>query len=194
MQINQNIIEGCISQNRTCQEMAYKHFYGYLIAVGNRYLNDTNDVKLMVNETFFKAFAKIDSYNKDIVFEVWLRRIMINNCIDFLRKTKKVRFHETNVEDFGNTNYESNTINYAEFSIEANHLKNMLLQVPETSRKVFCLFAIEGYSHKEISEILEINEGTSKWHVNNARKILKKEVIDYNVAQNKPINYLTKVQ
>ncbi len=184
MQISAEILEGCINNKSLCQEIVYKNYYGFLIAIGNRYLNDNSDVKLMVNETFFKAFTKIHLYNKEILFEIWLRRIMINNCIDYLRKNKKIKFNETSVEninDFGTT---SNSINYAELKIEATHLQNLLIQVPETSRKVFCLFAIEGYTHKEIAELLQINEGTSKWHVNNARKVLKNLLEQYNDAQN----------
>jgi RNA polymerase sigma-70 factor (ECF subfamily) len=186
MSINKAILEGCINYNKHCQEQVYQHYYGYLLTIGNRYIADIDDSKLMVNESFFKAFTKIDQYDISIPFEIWIRRIMINNCIDFLRKNKKEKYTIPlqNHEIYYATNSES----YAEINIASEYLEKLLLSVPSTSRKVFSLFAIEGYSHKEISELLEINEGTSKWHVNNARKILKEKLSEY-VKKNKVTVY-----
>jgi RNA polymerase sigma-70 factor (ECF subfamily) len=145
-----------------------------------RYLEEVNDVKLMVNESFFKTFTKMDRYDSNIPFEIWIRRIMINNCIDFLRKNKKEKLH-TSLSDahYNETSIQGPTLNYVELQIETKHLEGLLKKVPETSRRAFCLFAIEGYSHKEIGELMEINEGTSKWHVNNARNILKLQLHEY---------------
>ncbi len=180
MSVSKEILEGCKLQNATCQEMTYTHYYGFLMSVGLRYIEDSSDVKFMVNESFFKAFTKIEQYDITIPFEIWIRRIMINTCIDFLRKNKNEKFNISLSNQVENYVVQQNSvINYAELSIEKNHLANLLKKVPETSRKVFSLFAIEGYSHKEIAELLQINEGTSKWHTNNARQILKAQLSEY---------------
>jgi RNA polymerase sigma factor (sigma-70 family) len=180
MSISKEILEGCKLQNATCQEMTYTHYYGFLMSIGLRYIDDTSDVKFMINESFFKAFTKIEQYDITIPFEIWIRRIMINTCIDFLRKNKKEKFNVSfNSEIANNITDQNSVINYAELNIEKNHLANLLKKVPETSRKVFSLFAIEGYSHREIGELLGINEGTSKWHTNNARQILKAQLSEY---------------
>jgi RNA polymerase sigma factor (sigma-70 family) len=175
MTISNDILEGCKNNNSTCQELLYKHYYGFLLAIGLRYINDQSDARLVTNESFFKIFTKIAKYESHIPFEFWIRRVMINTCIDFIRKNKKEKFKvELTAENQDHYFDHQSTINYAEVYIEAGHLTNLLQSVPETSRKVFYLFAIDGYSHKEIGTLLEINEGTSKWHVNHARQILKK--------------------
>lgn len=176
MSIGKEILEGCKNNNNTCQELVYKHYYGYLLAIGYRYISDTNDAKLMVNESFFKAFTKMEQYDINIPFEIWIRRIMINSCIDFLRKGKKDKFNVALSSDSEHFFTENNSISYAEINIESQHLEALLEKVPETSRKVFYLFAVEGYSHKEIATLVDINEGTSKWHVNNARRLLKEQL------------------
>jgi RNA polymerase sigma factor (sigma-70 family) len=175
MTISNDILEGCKNSNNTCQELLYKHYYGFLLAIGLRYINDQSDARLVTNESFFKIFTKIKQYDNHIPFEYWIRRVMINTCIDFIRKNKKEKFKvELNNENQDYYLHNRNSMNYAEVHIEAGHLTDLLRSVPETSRKVFYLFAIDGYSHKEISSLLDINEGTSKWHVNHARQVLKK--------------------
>ncbi len=189
MSLSKDVIEGCIHNNRTSQEVTYQHYYGFMLSIGLRYIDDYNDAKLMVNESFFKVFTKIKQYDTHIPFEVWMRRIMINTCIDFLRKNKKQKFNISLAEEKNQYQVEQlSTINHTEAHVEKAALDAMLLKVPETSRKAFCLFAIDGYSHKEISDILGINEGTSKWHVNNARKILK-SLLQLVVKKNEKKNY-----
>jgi RNA polymerase sigma factor (sigma-70 family) len=180
MPVSADILKGCVNQNNTCQELVYKHYYGYLYSIGLRYIEDISDTKLMVNESFFKAFTKINQYDFAVPFEIWIRRIMINNCIDFIRKNKKEKNKISLSDAYDNTLATQQTIiNYAELQIETSYLQSLLQKVPETSRKVFYLFAVDGYSHKEISEVMDINEGTSKWHVNNARRILKGQLTEY---------------
>jgi RNA polymerase sigma-70 factor (ECF subfamily) len=157
--------------------------------VGNRYLDELNDVKMLVNESFLKAFTKIDSYENSIPFTYWLRRIMINTCIDHLRKYKKEKYTvPIELENEYAAVQQNADISEVEGKIEAAYLHQILELVPNTSRKVFFLFVLEGYSHKEIATMLEINEGTSKWHVNNTRTILKKHLLHLD-AKNKKTSY-----
>ncbi len=179
MALSNQILQGCLNQDRTCQEIVYKKYYGMLVTVGMRYFQDLNDAKVLVNEAFFKIFTKIDSYNTSIPFESWITRIMVNTSIDYWRKIKKVKFNEKNVPEYFDEPMPNSSGTIAE-KIEAEYLIQLLQQVPEVSKKVFLLFAVEGFSHREISEILKINEGTSKWHVNNARKILKELILNSN--------------
>jgi RNA polymerase sigma factor (sigma-70 family) len=187
--IDQKILDGCRQQSKYCQEQVYRHYYNFLIMVGNRYVSELNDVKMLVNESFFKAFTKIESYENHIPFAYWVRKIMINTCIDYLRKHKKEKYTVPIELENGHSTINSHTdINYVESNIESAYLKQMLQLVPDTSRKVFFLFVIEGYSHKEIAHMLDINEGTSKWHVNNTRTILKAQLKNIQ-ANNKKIFY-----
>lgn len=177
MAINQTILEGCIAHQAKSQELAYAHYYGYMLTVGMRYVDDVNDAKMLINESFFKAFTKIAQYNITIPFEIWIRRIMINTCIDYLRKNKKTKFNITLTNAVvSTTEAYLYTKNEADSNIETAYLTRLLNTVPETSRKAFYLFAVDGYSHKEIGQLLGISEGTSKWHISNARKILQQKI------------------
>ncbi len=180
MTVSIDILNGCRNNKSTCQETVYQQYYGFMYSIGKRYIDETNDIKHLVNDSFFKAFTKITQYNTEVPFEVWLRRIMINTCIDFIRKNKKEKAVQLVADDYVLENNNTTvSINYSEIQIEKEHLTNLLLKVPDMSRKAFYLFVIDGYSHKEIGELLGINEGTSKWHISNARMLLKAQLTNY---------------
>ena len=127
-----------------------------------------------MNQGFMKIFKGLKKYPREIPFEAWIRKIMINTIIDEYRKTKKytemIELTDKPLEvEPGN----SISTNEAEQYFDAEQLLVMINDLPPLSNKVFNLFAIDGYSHKEISDLLGIREGTSKWHVSNARKLLK---------------------
>lgn len=180
MSISPDLLQGCLSNNRHCQKQLYEQYYGFLAGVCSRYIQDMSEVRHLVNDGFFKILTKIDKYDTAIPFEVWIRRVMINTVIDYFRKTKKEKKLVVLQEEPALAGHQHHTgINYAEIQIEAGHLETMLRQVPDISRKVFNLFAIDGYPHREIAEMLGITEGTSKWHVSNARQILKSQLAGY---------------
>lgn len=187
MALSENILNGCIHRDKTCQEIVYQQFYGMLLAIGMRYFNDVNDAKFLVNEAYFKIFTKIESYNQAIAFEGWITRVMVNTCIDHWRKTKKIKINEINVSEYFE-NPKDSTANEIGLKIESEYLINLLQQVPDVSKKVFLLFAVEGFSHREIANLLNINEGTSKWHVNNARKILKSLILKLTSEKKNVVN------
>jgi RNA polymerase sigma factor (sigma-70 family) len=180
MSLHPDILRGCLENNRQCQKQLYDQYYDFLMGVCYRYAPNNGDARFLVNEGFFKILTKIDRYDKIIPFEVWIRRVMINTIIDAFRKNKKEKQLVVLQEEPALASHQQHAdMNYAEAHIEAVHLQKMLQKVPDVSRKVFNLFAIDGYSHKEIAELLNITEGTSKWHVSNARQLLKAQLISY---------------
>lgn len=172
MAINKDILEGCLSNNRQCQKILYEQYFPFLMGVCYRYVPDMNEARFLVNEGFFKILTRLEKYDTHIPFEVWIRRVMVNTVIDHFRKNAK-RKQMVVLQDEIKQNNAASDMNYAEAEVEAEHLQLMLQQVPEVSRRVFNLFAIDGYSHKEIAALLQITEGTSKWHVSSARQVLR---------------------
>lgn len=168
------IIKGCTLGNRKDQERLFKHFYGKMLAVCMRYTKDKDSAQEVVQEGFIKIFDKLSEFDFKGSFEGWIRRIMVNASIDATRKLKRspIRTDETYLfvekEDEGNFDLEQLTKLKAEFAIEA------IQQLSPGYKAVFNLYVIENYTHKEIGEILNISEGTSKSNLAKAKMKLKK--------------------
>lgn len=136
-----------------------------------RYLKSKEDAEEIVSDGFIKVFQNLNSFvYKDLKsFEAWIRRIMINECLMFLRK-KKIIFQDENtalhVESESKTDH----------NLEAEELYDLILSLPSGYRTIFNLYTIEGYSHKEIAKMLNISEGTSRSQLTKARMALKEMV------------------
>lgn len=176
MLISKALIKSCIANDRRAQLQLYKDCYAILMSVCLRYEKNKEDAEELLNMGFLKIVTNLEKYQTKVPFEAWIRRIMINTIIDQYRKNKKKNeaIEYTNFED---QNYDKHfDFNLADKNFDAENLQLMINQLPETSRKVFNLHVIEGYSHKEISDELGISVGTSKWHVSNARTLLKEMI------------------
>lgn len=127
-----------------------------------------------VNEGFLKIINNLSKYSPDTPFEAWIRRIMINTLIDDFRKNRKVHELIEN-QDFTDTDNHAGLVDFntADLQFEAGQLEAMIRALPPMSQKVFNLFAIDGYGHLEIGELLGISDGTSKWHLSFARQRLR---------------------
>jgi RNA polymerase sigma factor (sigma-70 family) len=175
MDIQPQLIALCIKQDRRAEYELYKLSYSYLMGICMRYSRDRDTASEMLNMGYLKILTNLSSYRPEVPFKSWIRRIMINTLIDEYRKNRKDRENLTYVESyFDNTDYSDvnealSRLNYANILEHIEHL-------PEATRKVFNLFVIDGFSHREISEVLGISEGTSKWHLNSARQKLKEQI------------------
>lgn len=181
--IEQNIIEDCKKNNRRAQEKLYEWCYVKLMPMCARYHKNDEDARHVLNIGFVKICKNLHKIG-DAPFEAWVRRIMKNTIIDEFRKTKNY----TQLVDFKETDREleikSVKVENSVWSkLETDILMGMLKRLPDVSRKVFNLFVIDGYSHREIGDMLEMSEGTSKWHLSNARKLLKEMVIKLQKAE-----------
>lgn len=176
MLIDQELIQRCIAQERRAQHELYKKCFSILMSVCIRYEKNRTDAEALLNMGFLKIVTKLDKYQTSIPFEAWIRRIMINTVIDEYRKNKKEQetIEYTDFEDY----HYNRSIDYnaADKLFDAEELQIMINDLPTVSKRVFNLHVIDGYSHKEISDMLEISVGTSKWHVSNARKLLKERI------------------
>lgn len=183
MEISKEILDGCKANKRKAQFLLYKQCYSILLSVCLRYESNKEDAEFLLNQGFLKIVTKIESYKGDRPFEAWIRRIMINTIIDDYRKHNKDR-NIIQFKDILNDGTENEWVEYnvADLNFEAEELLGFIEKLPAESKKVFVLYAIDGYAHKEIAEMLDISDGTSKWHVSFARKKLR-ELIAQSIEQ-----------
>lgn len=176
MQINQELLDRCRKQDRRAQNELYKACYGPLMAVCLRYEKNKEEAGILLNESFFKILTKLDLYQRDVPFEAWAKRITINTIIDELRRRRRDRLELVESMEF---NLPLNTMDYneADQKFDAEELVEMIRKLPPVTQKVFNLYVVDGYSHKEISDMLSMSEGTSKWHLSHARKTIKEMLV-----------------
>ena len=155
--------------DRRAQLELYQLCYPVLIGTARRYRKNEEEHKTLVNNAFMKIIQNLDKY-QDIRFFSWIKRIITNEIIDDFRRTKNYHtFYQHDALIEGNDGVHPE----AEYELNQAHLNMMLLQLSEPTRVVFNLFVVDGYSHREIGELLGISEQTSKWHTKVARKKLK---------------------
>lgn len=178
MIIDAEILSRCLKNDQRVIKQLYEHCFRKLMPLCVRYHTNNEDARSSLNIAFVKIIDNLEKLDlEQINFDAWSRRIMSNTLIDEYRKRKKHEEHylkketerelDTNAENAKNDGVES--LNY-EF------LLKLIQLLPESTRIVFNLFAIDGYSHTEIVEQLNIPLGTSKWHVSNARKLMKEYI------------------
>ncbi|OJU74545.1 MAG: hypothetical protein BGO09_02830 [Bacteroidetes bacterium 47-18] len=169
------IVEGCMKNERAAQERLYKMFYPKMMAMIRRYYSDEMIAEEIINNGFLKAFKHITSFGFKGSFEGWLRKIMFRSVSDYSQIQNKYRDNVVLMEkDALLPRAHSHNLYY-------NDLMKLVEQLPEATRVVFNLFVMENYGHKEIAELMHISEGTSKWHVAEARKLLKAKIEKLNL-------------
>lgn len=175
MIVQPQLIALCIKQDRKAEYELYKQLYSYLMSICMRYSRDKDTASEILNLGYLKILKNIGTYKPEIPFKAWIRRIMVNTLIDEYRKNKREKAHIAYVEEyFDSTDYSD--VNEALGKLNCSQIHEEINKLPEAAKRVFCLFVIDGYSHKEIGEMLSISEGTSKWHLNAARQKLKEQV------------------
>ncbi|PCJ63905.1 MAG: RNA polymerase subunit sigma-24 [Bacteroidetes bacterium] len=167
----QQLITGCIQQDRRSQNELYKKYFPLMSSVARRYTQDDSEAIDKLNGGFFKVLQNIEKYDSQYALATWIRNVLVNHLIDEFRKEKKyiANIHLTDYTDV-NPGVEYNE---GELRLGEKELRAMLGKLPDVTQKVFNMFAIDGYKHREIGDYLGISEGTSKWHVSDARKRLK---------------------
>lgn len=173
---NQNSIENWVSRAAEGDQKAQRHIYnelsGVLYSICLRYMGNEDDAKDVFQEGFVKLLDSLKMFRFDGSFEGWAKRIMVNMALTHLRKRKPMAGIE--IENSEEITYDQDVLS----KMSADHLLRLIRELPDGYREVFSLFAVEGYSHKEIAEMLNISEGNSKLRMNRARKMLQTRVIE----------------
>lgn len=168
------LIKGCRRQDPKSQRELYQLWASKMLGVCFRYIKDRNEAESVMVGGFLKIFEKIEQFNGEGNFESWMRRIMVNEALMYLRKYKKTFMVVDAEEAAKEVSYQN-----AEQQLQADDLLAMVRQLPDGYRTVFNLYAIEGYSHKEIAEQLEITESTSKSQLSRARNLLQQFIAQH---------------
>ncbi len=165
------LIEGCRRNNRQAQKAVYEKWAGKMMAVCCRYIKDRMEAEDVLVTSFTKVFERIGQYKGEGSFEGWLRRVVVNEALTYLRRNKSM-YLETNLEEA------SHTADWGalENKLEADDLLMLVATLPSGYRMVFNLYAIDGFSHKEIAERLGITESTSKSQLSRARTFLQEKL------------------
>ncbi|KAA3630719.1 MAG: sigma-70 family RNA polymerase sigma factor [Bacteroidetes bacterium] len=161
------LIKGCIDNDRRCQEILYKKYFPAMMRMCMRYTKDPEVALEIINNGFLRVFQKMHTYAFKGSFEGWIRRLVFHSLADhFKRTSKSIRFLDINDKDGPTSESVLNKLYYEDIVALIEHLKG-------TAKEVFWLFAVEGFSHAEIGDKLDISPGTSKWYLSEARKKLK---------------------
>ena len=160
------LIKLAVENNRHAQHLIYSRFSPKMLSVCRRYIKDLQQAEDIMITAFMKVFSNLRNFEHKGSFEGWIRRIMINESISFIRVQKKVSF----IEDESYYEERHNNIE-SQFSLE--DIQFLIDNLPDGYRMVFNLYCVEGFKHQEISAMLGINEGTSKSQLSHARKMLQ---------------------
>ena len=163
------LIRGCLRNDRRCQKLLFEKYSPDMMAICMRYSRDRDDAKDILQDSFIKVFSKFDLFTGDGTIRGWIQSIVVRTAIDHYRKQQREHKNIVSEDDY----WESGENAEIEADLAAEEIVKIIQNLPHLQRTVFNLFAIEGYSHKEIAEELEITEGTSKWYLCEARKTLK---------------------
>lgn len=162
----------CRSGERKAQELLYKQLASKMMGVCMRYATDRMEAEDMLQNGFIRVFQKINDYRGEGSFEGWVRRIMVHSSIEYYRKHHRM-MQAVDMDEID----EPSANPLAAARLDANDLIALIQQLAPGYRIVFNLYAIEGYSHREIGEIVGITEGASKSQLSRARAILKEQVV-----------------
>ncbi len=162
------LIAGCLREERWAQKQLYETYYGKLLGVCLRYSNNSEDARDILNEGYVKVFRYLERYKVGTSLECWMRRIMINTSIDYYRKEMRHRSDDIEAAQYKIAEDNDVVSNYS-----AQEILKVIQVLPPAYRAVFNLYAIEGYSHKEVAESLGITESTSRSNLVKARVKLK---------------------
>ena len=169
-----DILAGCIKGKQSAQRELFERYSRLLLAVCNRYAENIEEAEDVMQEGFVKIFLNIKEFKAEGSLVAWMRRIMINTAITHYHKMRKHRYHD-DLDDVNETKFEETTWSESEFTRE--ELFNVIHKMPDGYRQVFNLYAVEGYKHREIAEILKIDENTSKSQYSRARRWLQERLI-----------------
>ncbi|WP_086047792.1 RNA polymerase sigma factor [Hugenholtzia roseola] len=162
------LIEGCKQQNRLAQKVLFEKYHRKMLAAVLRYVSHQMEAEDILAQAFIKVFEHLPNYRNEGSFEGWIRRIVTNEALGFLRKKKHLYFEEIEQADWnGHTTPPDDRL-------EVEELMALIESLPEGYRTVFNLYVVEGYSHQEIAEQLGISENTSKSQLSRARALLQK--------------------
>ena len=160
------LIEGCLRQEQAAQRLLYDRYKTALYTLAYRITGDFDEANTTLQDTFMTVFRQLAQFRSEATLGAWIKAILIRKAYQSVQKTKHLAF----VADLPT---DALTIDWGNDQINAEHLETAILNLPEGCRTIFVLAEVEGYTHREIAEMLSISEGTSKSQLNYAKKRLR---------------------
>ena len=171
-QEEKELIELAVENNRHAQHQIYSKYSPKMLSVCRQYIKDVHQAEDIMITAFMKVFTNLKNFKHEGSFEGWIRRIMINESISFIRVQKKVNY----IDDDLVLGRDEESFNNIESQFSVDDIQFLIDNLPDGYKMVFNLYAIEGYKHQEIATMLGINEGTSKSQLSHARKMLQNNI------------------
>ncbi len=169
------ILAGCRGNDLQCQEQLYRHCYAPMIKIACRYADDMDAAGMIFNNAMLRVFKGLSSYKEQGSFMGWVKTIVINCCLDQVKQQTKFKKENSITSSDDTISLEQESID----KLSVKEIRSAIMQLPKATAIVFNLFIYEGFTHKQISAALSISEGTSKWHVNEGRRLLKIKLKDF---------------
>lgn len=188
MHDEESLIRACIAQNGAAQKKMYDLYASKMMGVCYRYAQSKEEAEDMLQEGFIRIFQKIDTFKFQGSFEGWLRRIIVNTAINIIRKYQNLRY-ECDIEE---ADFEPEHAADVIDTMYSKDVIEMVRKLPMGYRTVLNLYAIEGYSHKEVGDMLGINESSSRSQFTRAKVLLAKKLTQLNrvaVNDNEAVSY-----
>jgi len=173
MMSDHQIIEGCAKHERRAQQMLYDKYSRLLLGICLRYASDKAEAEDVLQESFVKIFFNIKDYTGTGSFIGWLRKVAVNTAITNYHKNLKYRYH-VDIDDY--VSVETGVTSFEEDFFTSEELFKILNELPTGYRMVFNLYAVEGYKHKEIAELLGIDINTSKSQYSRAKAVIREKL------------------
>jgi RNA polymerase sigma factor (sigma-70 family) len=167
-----SLVEECVRGNQRAQKTLFERFAPKMLAVCQRYAKDIDEAEDILQDGFVKVFLKLGAFKQQGSLEGWIRRIMVNTALDQIRKNGRL-LGDTDVDS---VEFKLDPNDYIVEGLMAEDLMKLVMSMPDGYKTVFNLFAIEGYSHAEIAEMLGVNESTSKSQYSRARAYLRERI------------------
>lgn len=164
------LIQLCLKQDHTAQEFLYKKYAPRFLALILRYIPRRDDAEDVLVESVFKIFTKLDTFKKEGSFEGWMKRLVVNDCLMFLRKNKMITL---GIDTLNEAKVDMDD-SFMEKDVEA--LKRVINSLPSGYKIIFNLYVVEGYKHKEIAQLLGISVNTSKSQLIHAKRSIRKQL------------------
>lgn len=178
MKIEQQIITRCIEGDRRAQLQLYDLCYSYMMAICIRYCKDKQEAGSRLNLSFLKVLQHLEKFDHSGSFKSWVSKITLRSIIDEFRSQRRhYESHQYNGSLPKEHTWSPEENKHLETEFDVDYIMEIINRLPPMDKRVFNMFAIDGYAHKEVAELLNISVGTSKWHVHEARKKIKASLI-----------------
>jgi RNA polymerase sigma factor (sigma-70 family) len=178
------LIDRCQANDRLSQAQLYRMFYNYGMTVASRYAPNRDDASEILNDAFVRTMQNLDKFNRELPFKAWFNKILVRCAINYYRRYTVKRLDAQPISDAEEQPFDAEILS----GMSAEEILKLVQRLPQSYRLAFNLYAIEGYSHPEISEMVGISEGTSKSNLFKARKRLVEMLDSQRADEEEEIN------